>query len=272
MHISARNPNRKNAHKGGSGPLISTEYCYTIETGQPHYVLDIPKSTSMPPPFIQSTSLTTKTMETSPRSTQKSYPASTFLSEASLVRLFQSLESEEGLRIPEGRYSLNLREYCEQNGLGYFSLKTLKDFSATTTETLSKPSSKRLMNWGMTSNGKCLTARITECHKTERGSSLSDILEANVDRKYFLSPTASKRILLRSLTAYQIRKGSMRRPELEKLLRDSGVALEPKQGSTKPARASGASHRKSASASKDSPTTGRQGTATRKGTKCSATQ
>jgi hypothetical protein len=40
MHISARNPNRKNADKGGSGPLISTEKSYTVETGQPHYVIE----------------------------------------------------------------------------------------------------------------------------------------------------------------------------------------------------------------------------------------
>ena len=43
MHTSARNPNRKNAHLGGSGPLISTKYCYTLETGPPHYVINLKK-------------------------------------------------------------------------------------------------------------------------------------------------------------------------------------------------------------------------------------
>ena len=40
---------------------------------------------------------------------------------------------------------------------------------------------------GMMQNGKCLTARISEFHKTENECSLSDILETNPDPKYFLS-------------------------------------------------------------------------------------
>ena len=39
MHTSARNPNRKNANRGGSGPLISSEKSFALETGQPHYVI-----------------------------------------------------------------------------------------------------------------------------------------------------------------------------------------------------------------------------------------
>ena len=52
-----------------------------------------------------------------------------------------------------------------------------------------------LRSWGMIANGKCLTARITESPKTENASSLSDILEEQVDQKYFLSPTVIQRIL-----------------------------------------------------------------------------
>ena len=43
-------------------------------------------------------------------------------------------------------------------------------------------------------NGKCLTAKITECHRTGRESSLSDILEEHPDPKYFLSDLAMKNI------------------------------------------------------------------------------
>ena len=60
------------------------------------------------------------------------------------------------------------------------------------------PSSPRLMKWGMTSNGKCLTAKITEYHKTGNECSLSDILEEQVDQKYFLSSERMK-ILMRNL-------------------------------------------------------------------------
>jgi hypothetical protein len=51
----------------------------------------------------------------------------------------------------------------------------------------STQSSPRLMNWGMTVNGKCLTAKISESHRTGKECSLSDILEEQVDQKYFLS-------------------------------------------------------------------------------------
>ena len=161
----------------------------------PYLVLVTPKSTSTQRKFIKNTSQTIKTMETSQPSTQTLYPTSTSSLEASLVRLFQSLASEVALKIPEGRSSLTLREYCEQNDLDYSSLKTLKDFSAMTTATLSEPSSPRLMSWGMTSNGKCLTAKITESHRTGSASSLSDILEEHPDPKYSLSTEAAQKLL-----------------------------------------------------------------------------
>ena len=52
-----------------------------------------------------------------------------------------------------------------------------------------------LQNWGMTSNGKCLTARITESPRTGKGSSLSEILEEHPDQKYFLSEKMTQRLL-----------------------------------------------------------------------------
>lgn len=172
-----------------------------LQTGltKDHYVLVIPKSTNMHQQFIKSTSQNIRTMATSPKSKQKNSKTSTYLSEDSLASLLASLESGEDLKIPEGRCSLNLREYCEQSNLDYSSLRMLKDFSATTTDRLSEPSSPRLMSWGMTANGKCLTARITESHKIGKECSLSDILEEQVDQKYFLSQEATAKILNNSL-------------------------------------------------------------------------
>jgi hypothetical protein len=129
-------------------------------------------------------------METLQKSTPQLFPTSTVSFEDSLVRLLASLEKGEVLKIPEERSSLNLREYCEQNSLDYSSLRMLRDCSVTTTERLSAPSLPRLMSWGMTVNGKCLTAKITECHRTGSESSLSDILEEHPDPKYFLSEKA----------------------------------------------------------------------------------
>lgn len=171
------------------------EVTFTLKASGPRYVLVIPKSTNTPLQFIKNTFPNINNMETSPKSKQKNSQTSTYLSEDSLASLLASLENGEDLKIPEGRCSLNLREYCEQSNLDYSSLRTLKDFSATTTETLSEPSSPRLMSWGMTANGKCLTARITEFPKIGSASSLSDILEEQVDPKYFLSQEVTAKIL-----------------------------------------------------------------------------
>lgn len=57
--------------------------------------------------------------------------------------------------------------------------------------------SPRLMSWGMTANGKLLTARITESHKTGKECSLLDILEERPDQKYFLSEKMTKYLMER---------------------------------------------------------------------------
>jgi intein/homing endonuclease len=48
---------------------------------------------------------------------------------------------------------------------------------------------------GMMQNGKCSTLRTSEFHKTEKGASLSDILENEVPQKYFLSREQTEKIV-----------------------------------------------------------------------------
>lgn len=67
----------------------------------------------------------------------------------------------------------------------------------------SKRSSVRWQNWGILSNGKCLTAKISESHKIESECSLPDILEESVPEKYFLSQQTIQR-----LTSYKDSKVS----------------------------------------------------------------
>ena len=50
---------------------------------------------------------------------------------------------------------------------------------------------------GMMQNGKCSTPKILECHKTEKGASLSDILEGEVPQKYFLSKEQTEKIVFK---------------------------------------------------------------------------
>ena len=66
-------------------------------------------------------------------------------------------------------------------------LKTYPDCLTTTPAGRLQPSSVRWTNWGMMSRGKCLTAKITECRKPDAGCTLSDIIEKNVQEKYYLS-------------------------------------------------------------------------------------
>ena len=53
-------------------------------------------------------------------------------------------------------------------------------------------------NWGMILNGNCSTQRISECHRTGSECILSDILEAEVDIKYFLSKEQTEKIVFQS--------------------------------------------------------------------------
>ena len=60
------------------------------------------------------------------------------------------------------------------------------------------PSSVRFRNWGTMSNGKCLTARISESPKQGNGCILSDILISDVPEKYYLNQKQMEQLLFRS--------------------------------------------------------------------------
>lgn len=56
-------------------------------------------------------------------------------------------------------------------------------------------SSVQWQMWGTLSNGKCLTASISEYRRIEKECSLSGILEKTVARKYFLSQRTIQRLM-----------------------------------------------------------------------------
>ena len=113
----------------------------------------------------------------------------TSLLEDSLVQLFQLQEKELDFlwTTPEGHSLLKCLDSLTKNQYLISSLRMSKDSSITTEEEPSKSSSKSWMAWGMTVNGNCLTAKISESRNTEKGYSLSDILEESPDQKYSLS-------------------------------------------------------------------------------------
>lgn len=178
-----------------------------------HILLATQKSINTQLKSSKDTSQELKTMVTSPRSTQKNYPTLTSSSAASLARRLASPESDEASKIQEVRSSLNSHGLLKKNSHVYAYLRTLKACYLTIKGALLLQSSPPLMNWGMTVNGRCLTAKITAYPKTENASTLSDILEEHPDPKYFLSEEATATILKKS-------------PELSRRLNESMTTQE----------------------------------------------
>ena len=106
------------------------------------------------------------------------------------------LEIEEDSKILEELSSLKSQDSPLYSNLSIYSLKMSKDSSTTTREIPLRSSSQRWMNSGMMWSGKCLTAKISEYHKTGNVRSLSDILEENVDERFFLSVEMAQRLIV----------------------------------------------------------------------------
>ena len=156
------------------------------------YLIDSISSGTMTSTKMQSRSITRTSKnngnrQTSRRLMQQQSLTSICSVEDSPANRFQLLVEGRDSRILEELCSLRYVGSHKRKDLECYSLRMSKDSLATTTEGHSPPSSYRWMNWGMMSNGKCLTVRILECHRIGRGCSLSDILEKNPPEKYFLS-------------------------------------------------------------------------------------
>ena len=103
------------------------------------------------------------------------------------AKLSQSQESNWDSKILEELCSMKLLERPNKSNHAMYSLKTLETYYHTTKGRRSRECLKSYMTWGMMLNGKCLTAKISECPKTENVCSLSDILEENAPTEFFLS-------------------------------------------------------------------------------------
>ena len=112
------------------------------------------------------------------------------------AKLSQLQETDEVLKIHEELCSLKLLGSHLFSDLNIYSLRTSEDSSTMTEGLHLKPSSEPWTNWGTMWNGKCLTARILESPKIGSVCSLSDILEEEVDEKYFLSAEMVQRLLV----------------------------------------------------------------------------
>lgn len=76
-----------------------------------------------------------------------------------------------------------------------FSVKMLKIYLALETDLISQGCSLKWGGMGMIANGNCSTQKTLAFPKIGKGCSLLDILEDEVDEKYFLSPQQTAKIL-----------------------------------------------------------------------------
>ena len=147
----------------------------------------------------------------------------------------QSQENEVVSKIQEELSSSRLPECLKQSNLHIFCLRMFPDCLTITKGRPSKQSSARWMNWGMVSNGRCLTARISLSPKPERECMLSDIVMNDVPDKYYLSQSATLKLLGKSLGEVRDKEswsprgahrvGGVQRGRLVDLLPRGGCAL-----------------------------------------------
>jgi len=168
-------------------------------------VLVSQKSTSTQRPYTNTISQHTQIWGISDQSTKAVCQTLTSFAQAFLAKAFPLQEADKALATSAENSSLTWPASLTPNTHASYCLKTFAGFSLTRTGQRRCAVSKSLMTWGMTFNGKCLTARILASHKIENASTLSDILEANPDPKYFLSPMQRRK----RLTEIQTRQGMM---------------------------------------------------------------
>jgi hypothetical protein len=114
------------------------------------------------------------------------------------AKLSQWLANEEALTIQEAHSFLKLLVSQGYSNPVIYCLKTSKAYSITKAGRLSERSSIRWGSWGIGGNTRYLTAKISECRKTESECSLLDILEDSPDEKYFLSQDQVDKLLQNS--------------------------------------------------------------------------
>ena len=112
-----------------------------------------------------------------------------------LVKTSALLENVKGLGASEVALSVKQLDSSEKRDLVFLSGKMLKEHSPQTIGKTLQQSCKRLPTLGVIdSNGNCLT-QSGFYPKIEREFTLSDILETEVEDKYFLSEKALNRLM-----------------------------------------------------------------------------
>lgn len=145
---------------------------------------------------MKNTIQTTLDLGMSQKSTPKTYPNLTSWLGDSLVKRFLLQEREEGLMTAEELSSLRLLGFSKTKDPDIFYLKMFEVYYLTTREKLSRQFLKFSPTWGIMLNGRYLILPISECHREESECSLKDILEKDVEEKYYINENTMRNILL----------------------------------------------------------------------------
>lgn len=150
-------------------------------------VLVIPKLTNTQGESMKNISQDTSISETLQNLKQKNSQTLTSWWEDFRAKHLASLENVEDFQTPEVHSFLKSLGFSKTKDPDIFCLKMLKVYLVTNQEKLSRQYLKFSPSLGMYYSGKFSIVRTTESHRIGNECSLSDILEENVDQKYFLS-------------------------------------------------------------------------------------
>ncbi len=154
------------------------------------------------------------------KSAQMTFPNMTCSAPDSPARRLVSLENAEDLTTQEALSFLKSHESVVPKRQGIFYLKTSKAYLVTQKDALTRQSLGFSPTLGMFYNGKFLILKTSESPRIGKECSLSDILEEQVDQKYFLSETQIRRIMkfglreaLTTSSAVKVGTGSLQNDE-----------------------------------------------------------
>ena len=151
------------------------------------------KLINMQTTFIKDTSQGTTTWGMSEKSIQMNSQALTCLLGDSLASHFLFLVTEKDSPTQGERCFLKLQGFSKTRNPSIFSWKMLGVYYLTTKEKLTREYLRFLPRWGMMLNGTCLIAKTLELPTEESEYTLKDILEPNVEEKYYITPYLEER-------------------------------------------------------------------------------
>lgn len=166
-------------------------------------MLDIAKSISMQTEVIEQflTQKESGFVMTQKKYDQKNYQSLISCAEDFRARLFQLLEKDKVLKMPEELYSLKLPDWLKQDDLRIFYLKMYPDCYRITKARRLTPSYIRIYELGYQVEWQVLNSKVSESLSPEKECILSDILMKDVPEKYYLSPEQTRRLLFKSSQA-----------------------------------------------------------------------